>query len=185
MTALEVSPLIGLPDEARIRTSLIERGQIYGKLRGHHFLAFTDKREERQNERVVIDARVYHKYEEGQFPEYAKFEEIEGLTWEQSMNRHSSSLPSASTSFEEIDTSPLNDEQRLLAQPTARCFNIEQKKWQNLDITKLHEIPWAERPSTASFLLKTRRICCWLWLTVIILRRQSLSRTSLKARAKE
>jgi DNA replication protein DnaC len=145
MTALEVSPLVGLPDEAKIRRRLIERGQIYEQLRGHHFLAFTDKHEERKNERMVIDARAYHKYEEGRFPEYAKLEEIQGLTWEQSMNRYSSSLPSASTSSAELDLSPLSDEQRLLAQPTARCFNIEQKKWQNLDITKLHEIPWAER----------------------------------------
>jgi hypothetical protein len=145
LTALEVSPLMGLPDEATIRGSLIERGHIYEKLRGHHFLAYTDKHEERINERVVIDARAYHKHEMGRFPEYASLEEIKGLTWSQSMNRYSSSMPSASTSSSKIDLSPLTDEQRLLAQSTVRCFNIEKKIWQNLAITKLHEIPWAER----------------------------------------
>jgi hypothetical protein len=145
LTALEVSPLMGLPDEATIRGSLIERGHIYEKLRGHHFLAYTDKHEERINERVVIDARAYHKHEMGRFPEYASLEEIKGLTWSQSMNRYSSSMPSASTSSSKVDLSPLTDEQRLLAQSTVRCFNIEKKIWQNLAITKLHEIPWAER----------------------------------------
>jgi hypothetical protein len=144
MTALEVSPLVGLPDEAEIRESLVERGHIYEKLRGHHFLAFTDKHEERINERMVIDARAYHKHEVTRFPEYASLEEIHGLTWAQSMNRYSSSLPSASGSTAEIDLSPLTDDQRLLTQPTVRCFNIEKKKWQNLDVNKLHEIPWAE-----------------------------------------
>jgi hypothetical protein len=93
----------------------------------------------------VIDARAYHKHEMGRFPEYASLEEIKGLTWSQSMNRYSSSMPSASTSSSKIDLSPLTDEQRLLAQSTVRCFNIEKKIWQNLAITKLHEIPWAER----------------------------------------
>jgi hypothetical protein len=145
LTALEVSPLVGLADEAEIRASLIERGHLYEKLRGHHFLAYTDKHEEHMNERVVIDARAYHKHEICRFPEYASLEEIKGLTWAQSMNRYSSSLASASTTSSDIDLSPLTDEQRLLAQPTARCFNIEKKTWQDLAITKLHEIPWAER----------------------------------------
>jgi hypothetical protein len=140
-----VSPLGGLPDEVEIRKTLVERGDIYEKLRGHHFLAFTDKHEERINERVVIDARAYHKHEAGRFPEYASLDEIKGLTWAQAMNRYSSSLPSSSGSTAEIDLSPLTDEQRLLTQPTVRCFNIEKKKWENLAITKLHAIPWAER----------------------------------------
>jgi hypothetical protein len=145
MTALEVSPLVGLPEEEEIRRSLIERGHIYERLRGHHFLAFTDKHEERINERIVVDARAYHKHELGRFPEYASLDEIKGLTWAQSMNRYSSSLPSASGSTAEIDLSPLTDNQRLLTQPTVRCFNIVTKKWENLDVNKLHEIPWAER----------------------------------------
>jgi hypothetical protein len=145
LTALEVSPLVGLADEAVIRKSLIERGHIYERLRGHHFLAYTDGHEERINERMVIDARAYHKHETGRFPEYANLGEIKGLSWAQSMNRYSSTMPSASTSSSEINLTPLTDEQRLLAQPTVRCFNIEKKIWQNLAITKLHEIPWAER----------------------------------------
>jgi hypothetical protein len=145
LTALEVSPLVGLPNEAAVRASLVERGRLYEKLRGHHFLAYTDKHEERINERTVIDARAYHKHEIGRFPEYASLGEIKGLTWAQSMNRYSSSLASDSNISSKIDLSPLTDEQRLLAQPTARCFNIEKKKWQDLAITKLHDIPWAER----------------------------------------
>lgn len=145
LTALEVSPLVGEPDEAEIRRTLIERGRIYERLRGHHFLAYTDKHEERINERMVIDARAYHKHEICRFPEYASLEEIKGLTWAQSMNRYSSNLPSASGSTSDIDLSPLTDEQCLLTQPTVRCFNIEKKKWQYLAVTKLHQIPWAER----------------------------------------
>jgi hypothetical protein len=145
LTALEVSPLVGLANEVDIRASLIERGHIYEKLRGQHFLAYTDKHGEHINERVVIDARAYHKHEICRFPEYASLEEIKGLTWAQSMDRYSSSLPSASALSSDIDLSPLTDEQRLLAQPTARCFNIEEKRWQDLAIHKLHKIPWAER----------------------------------------
>jgi hypothetical protein len=145
LTALAVSPLSGLPDESDIRKKLIKRGRTYEKLRGHHFLAFTDKHEERTNQRMVIDARAYHKHQISRFPEYASLEEIYGLSWAQSMNRYSSTLPSASSSSAKIDLSPLTNDQCLLAQPKAWGFNIEKKKWEFLDITKLHEIPWAER----------------------------------------
>jgi hypothetical protein len=145
LTALDVSPLEGLPNESDIRKQLIERGRIYEKLRGHHFLAFTDKHDERVNQRMVVDARAYHKHEVRKFPEYASLEEIHGLSWSQSMNRYSATLPSASTSTAEIDLTPLTDVECLLAQPKARCFNIEKKFWEYLSITKLHEIPWAER----------------------------------------
>jgi hypothetical protein len=145
LTALEVSPLEGLQDESSIRKKLIERGRIYENLRGQHFLAFTDRHEERVNQRMVVDARAYHKHEVCSFPEYASLEEIHGLSWSQSMSRYSASLPSASTSTAKIDLTPLTDAECLLAQPRARCFNIEKKLWEFLDITKLHEIPWAER----------------------------------------
>jgi hypothetical protein len=124
---LAVSPLRELPDESNIRESVIERDRIYEKLRGHHFLAYTNKHEERVNQRVVIDARAYHKFEACRFPEYASLDKIHGLSWAQSMNRYSSTLPSASSSSVGIDLSPLTDEQCLLAQPKARCFNIEKK----------------------------------------------------------
>jgi hypothetical protein len=127
LTALAVSPLRELPDESNIRESVIERGRIYEKLRGHHFLAYTNKHEERVNQRVVIDARAYHKFEACRFPAYASLDEIHGLSWAQSMNRYSSTLPSASSSSVGIDLSPMTDEQCLLAQPKARCFNIEKK----------------------------------------------------------
>jgi hypothetical protein len=145
LTALAVSPLVGLPDEANIRKSVIERGRLYEKLRGHHFLAYTDKHEERINQRMVVDARAYYKHELCRFPEYASLDEIKGLSWAQSMNRYSSTIPSASAASAEIDLSPLTEDQCLLTQPKARCFNIEKKLWEFLDITKLHDIPWAER----------------------------------------
>ncbi|EAT83967.1 hypothetical protein SNOG_08799 [Parastagonospora nodorum SN15] len=53
--------------------------------------------------------------------------------------------PLLEKSFEKIDLSPLTEDQCLLTQPKARCFNIEKKLWEFLDITKLHDIPWAER----------------------------------------
>ena len=99
----------------QIFVRLIARGRIYEDLRGHHFLAFTDNHEERRNERMVIDARAYYKHEASEFPQYASLEEIGRLTWAQSMNRYSSTLPSASTPSAELDLSPLTDEQRLLA----------------------------------------------------------------------
>ncbi|KAF2828993.1 P-loop containing nucleoside triphosphate hydrolase protein [Ophiobolus disseminans] len=144
LISLAVSPLNGLPDETSIRKDLIQRGRIYERLRGQHFLAFTDKHGERANERMVVDARALYKYEASSFPEYASLEEIARLTWAQSMNRYSSSLPSASASSMETDLSPLTDEQRLLAEPTVWSFNIEKKKWEWLDVTKFHEIAWAE-----------------------------------------
>lgn len=145
LTALAVSPLVGLPDEANIRKDVIERGRLYEKLRGHHFLAYTDKHEERINQRMVIDARAFYKHELCRFPEYTSLDQIHGLSWAQSMNRYSSNVPSASAAPAEIDLSPLTEDQCLLAQPQVRCFNIERKLWEFLDITKLHDIPWAER----------------------------------------
>jgi SpoVK/Ycf46/Vps4 family AAA+-type ATPase len=39
----------------------------------------------------------------------------------------------------------MTDEQCLLSVHYVKCFNIEKKKWEKLDVTKLHEIPWADR----------------------------------------
>jgi hypothetical protein len=152
LTSLAVSPLNGLPDETSIRQSMIERGRIYERLRGQHFLAFTDKSEDRVNERVVVDHRAYYRHELPQFPQYASLNETGRLTWTQSMNRYSPAsgpmvpmVPGAPASSVEDDLSPMTDEQCLLAHPLAYCFKVEKKQWELLDITKLHEISWAER----------------------------------------
>jgi hypothetical protein len=79
LTALEVSPLDGLPNQIDIRKRLIARGRWFEELRGHFFKAFSDQHEERVNQRMVIDARAYHKYET-EFPNYAKLSEIGQLT---------------------------------------------------------------------------------------------------------
>ncbi|KAL1798795.1 hypothetical protein ACET3X_002832 [Alternaria dauci] len=143
LTALEVSPLDSIPNEEQVRERLIKRGRTFEKLRGHFFKAFTDEHEERVNERMVIDARAYHKFEAPSFPDYAKLSEVGQLTWAQSMNRYSSSVPSTAGSPMEVDLSPMTDEECLLAVHCVRCFDIEKKKWQRLDVTKIHEIPWA------------------------------------------
>jgi hypothetical protein len=164
LTALDVSPLEGLPDQENIRERLTRRGRksylctkscdtcadfihqfvgTFEGLRGHFFKAFTDQQEERVNERMVADARVYHKYESA-FPEYAKLSEIGQLTWAQSMNRYSSSVPSAPGAPIELDLSPMTDDECLLAVHYVKCFDIERKKWERLDVTKIHEIPWAK-----------------------------------------
>ncbi|KAH7395314.1 P-loop containing nucleoside triphosphate hydrolase protein [Phaeosphaeria sp. MPI-PUGE-AT-0046c] len=53
--------------------------------------------------------------------------------------------PLLEKSFETVDSIQKTGHQRLLTQPKVRCFNIEKKKWENLAVTKLHQIPWAER----------------------------------------
>jgi hypothetical protein len=144
ITALAVSPLDGLPDEQRIRQRLIERGRAFEKLRGNFFKAFTDEHEERVNERMVIDAKAYHKYERYQsFPDYASLSEIGPLTWAQSMNRYSSSVTKDPGSSMQTDLPPMTDEQCLLAVHYVKCFNIAKKKFERHDVTKIHEIPWA------------------------------------------
>jgi len=167
LTALAVSPLVGLPDVANIRKIVIERGRLYEKLRGHHFLAYTDKHEERINQRMVIDTLAYYKHELCRFPEYASLDEIHGLSWAQSMNQYSSTVPSASAASAEIDLSPLTEDQCLLAQPKVRCFNIERKLWEFLDIAKLHDIPGQNARSTASFSRKMRKTYYLLLWTAI------------------
>ncbi|KAI4670827.1 uncharacterized protein J4E88_009579 [Alternaria novae-zelandiae] len=145
LTALDVSPLEGLPDQESIRERLIKRGRRFEELRGHFFKAFTDQHEERVNERMVIDARAYHKHQPAiPLPAYAKLSEIGQLTWAQSMNRYSSSVPSTPGSRIELDLSPMTDDECLLAVHYVKCFDIEKKKWEKLDVTKIHEIPWAE-----------------------------------------
>jgi hypothetical protein len=144
LTALEVSPLNGLAGEEKIRERLIKRGRTFEQLRGQFFKAFTDQHEERLNERMVIDARAYHKYETLSFPDYAQLSEIGQLTWAQSMNRYSSSVPSILGSTIEVDLSPMTDDECLLAVHYVKCFDIEKKEWQKLDVTKIHEIPWAQ-----------------------------------------
>ncbi|KAF2027655.1 P-loop containing nucleoside triphosphate hydrolase protein [Setomelanomma holmii] len=145
LSALEVSPMNGLPDQVELCKDLIERGRVYEKLRGQFFMAFTDLHAERRNERMVIGARAYYKHEKsGQFPEYASLTEIGRLTWAQSMNRYSSALPSALASSVAVDLSPMTDAQCLLTQAKVHCFNIEAKKWEELDLTKLHNIKWAQ-----------------------------------------
>ncbi|KAI4961701.1 hypothetical protein J4E86_000730 [Alternaria arbusti] len=145
LTALDVSPLEDLPDQKIIRERLIKRGRRFEALRGHFFKAFTDQHEERVNERMVIDARAYHKYQPAiPFPEYAKLSEIGQLTWAQSMERYSASVPNTPGSPIELDLSPMTNDECLLAVHYVKCFDIEKKKWERLDVTKIHEIPWAE-----------------------------------------
>ncbi|RAR00801.1 P-loop containing nucleoside triphosphate hydrolase protein [Stemphylium lycopersici] len=165
LTALEASPLEGLPEEDVVRKRLISRGRIFEKLRGHFFKAFTNEHEERVNDRVIIDARAYHKYgpsfresnnaspycpphphhDRSEFPNYAKLSEIGQLTWVQSMNRYSSAVTDTSGKPMEIDLTPMTDDQCLLAVHYVKCFNIEKKRFEKLDVTKIHDIPWAER----------------------------------------
>ena len=146
LTALDVSPLRDHPDKDEIRKSLIERGRVFEKLRGQHFLAYTDEHNERVNERTIIDARVYHKFAvpSDPFPSFANLNEVAPLTWAQSMNRYSSNPQSDAESPMAIDLSPLTDEQCLLAVSKVKCYNIETKKWQKLDVLKFHEIPWSK-----------------------------------------
>ncbi|KAF1846405.1 P-loop containing nucleoside triphosphate hydrolase protein [Cucurbitaria berberidis CBS 394.84] len=143
LTALEVSPLEGLPAEYEIREKVVRRGRTFEKLRGHFFMAFTDEHLERTNERMVIDARAYHKYEAA-FPNYASLSEIGQLTWAQSMNRYSPSVPITPGAPIKVDLSPMTDEQCLLAVSTVKCFNIQKKRWEMLDVTRIHEIAWAQ-----------------------------------------
>jgi hypothetical protein len=39
----------------------------------------------------------------------------------------------------------MTDKECLLAVHYVRGFDIEKKKWLKLDVTKIHEIPWAKR----------------------------------------
>ncbi|KAF2645917.1 P-loop containing nucleoside triphosphate hydrolase protein [Massarina eburnea CBS 473.64] len=149
VTALQVSPLEAHPDRKSIETELIGRGRTFEKLRGQFFMAYSNEHDERLNERTMVDARAFYKYgpqdrygSREKFPHYAKLSEIGRLTWAQSMNRYSSTIDDEVDM--EVDLSPLTEEQCLLCVPTVRCFNIETKNWEELDLTKLHEIPWSE-----------------------------------------
>jgi hypothetical protein len=144
-SALAVAPLKLHPDKETIRSSLVQRGKTFEKLRGQHFMAYTDEHAERINERTMIDARAYHKFSEYErFPDFASLEEIGHLTWDQSMNRYSSLYMERSSSRMEADIYPLTDEQLLLAVPTVKTFNINRKKWTKQDLTNFHEIPWSK-----------------------------------------
>jgi len=146
LTSLEVSPLSGLADQDKIRQELVDRGRVYERLRGQYFMAFTDKLNDRVNERVMIDARAFYRDEILQGPVYASLNESGRLTWAQAMNRYASSMvPAAYGVPVELDVSDMTDEQCLLAQPKVCCFKIEKKSWEFLDITKLHEIAFAEQ----------------------------------------
>ncbi|KAF2795057.1 P-loop containing nucleoside triphosphate hydrolase protein [Melanomma pulvis-pyrius CBS 109.77] len=148
LTALDVSPLRDHPDKEEISASLIQRGRTFEKLRGQFFLAFTDEHNERVNERTIIDARAYHKYSNcphDPFPAFANLAEMSRLTWAQSMSRYSSNPQNETEAPMEVDLAPLTDKQCLLAVPTVKCYNIETKKWAELDLLKFHEIPWSER----------------------------------------
>lgn len=88
-TALDIAPLGHFEDQASIRKELIARGRLFEKLRGQHFLAYSDKDVERLNERVMVDALAYHKFAGPSFPVYTSLEEMGRLTWNQSMQRFS------------------------------------------------------------------------------------------------
>jgi hypothetical protein len=144
-STLDVAPIELHPDKETIRLSLIQRGKIFEKLRGQHFVAHTDEHAERINERTMIDARAYHKFgRKEDFPEFAALDEIGHLTWGQSMNRYSSLSMEQSSSPMEVDLTPLTDEQLLLAVPTVKTFNIDRKEWAKQDLMKFHEIPWSK-----------------------------------------
>jgi hypothetical protein len=127
LTALEVSPPDGLPNQQSIRKRLIARGRNWEELRGHFFKAFSDQHEERVNERMVIHARAYHKYET-EFPNYAKLSEIGQLTWAQSMNRYSSIVPSAPGSPMQVDLTPMTDEECLIDSPLRQVLQHREEE---------------------------------------------------------
>ncbi|ORY04653.1 P-loop containing nucleoside triphosphate hydrolase protein [Clohesyomyces aquaticus] len=144
-SALNVAPLELHPDKEILRSSLIQRGRVFERLRGQQFMAYTDEHAERINERTMIDARAYHKFSQKEgFPEFAALDEIGHLTWDQSRNRYSSLYMEHFSSPMGVDLTPLTDEQCLLAVPTVKSFNIETKKWMKQDLTKFHEIPWSK-----------------------------------------
>ncbi|KAH7116161.1 hypothetical protein B0J11DRAFT_593912 [Dendryphion nanum] len=147
LTALDVSPLRINPDKESIKAKLVARGRTFEKLRGQFFMAYSDPHNERINERTIIDARSYHKfsYSRETFPHFAKLSEIGPLTWAQSMNRYSSNPGPNSKDPMKLALAPLTDHECMLAVSTVKCFNIETKKWAQLDLTKFHEIPWSEQ----------------------------------------
>jgi hypothetical protein len=145
LTALSISPLDSHPDKEQIRAFLIERGRIFEKLRGQLFMAFTNEQEEIVNRRTVIDARAFHKHGPEGFPAFASLSESGHLTWAQSMNRYSSNPQTREDSPMIVDMAQLTDEQCMLTVATVKCYGIESKKWDKLDLTKFHEISWSEK----------------------------------------
>jgi hypothetical protein len=131
-TALDVAPLRFFPDKNAIQKDLIARGRLFEKYRGQHFLAYTSAHEERANERIMIDAGAYYKFEkELKFPSYAELDEIGRLNWAQSMNRESTKEETEGI-IAEADLGPLTDDQCLICLPTVHGFNIENKEWGTL-----------------------------------------------------
>ncbi|KAI8942807.1 hypothetical protein NX059_000850 [Plenodomus lindquistii] len=169
LTALAVAPLGSSSDQNAIRNTLVERGRLFEKFRGQSFKAFTSHYEERVNERVIIDARTYYKFDRAA-PKFADLTETGQLTWEQSMSRHAPGMPVHPAMLpphpgmmpplpgmeflpdprdnhvnDEPPPPPMTEEQCLLAVGTVPGFLIQKKKWEDLDVTKIHDIPWSER----------------------------------------
>lgn len=158
-TSLDVAPLLFFPDKDALQKDLIARGRLFEKVRGQHFLAYTNAQEQRANERIMVDARAYYKFAlQSKFPSCRDLGEIGRLTWDQSMDRVSTEakrpqsfsvsdgLNTRRTNYTpiarsvsqneasdggspEAKSSSLTDEQCLLCIPTVHGFSMETQDW--------------------------------------------------------
>ncbi|KAI1206536.1 uncharacterized protein F4807DRAFT_438357 [Annulohypoxylon truncatum] len=150
---LEIHPLSYEPDPKKVKERLVKRGQKFQSLRGCFFRTREDFNVTR---RVIIDNYAYHKFETGHVPTYTKLSG-QSPTDEDSSDsedhvevgtRGLSDLPSHITrasptqSERNEDLTPLTDDECFLCVPTMKGFDVQEKKWHDIQVDCLESITW-------------------------------------------
>ncbi|KAI0411236.1 hypothetical protein F5X98DRAFT_380959 [Xylaria grammica] len=148
-----IYPLSHDPDPEELRERLVQRGRKFESLRGYFFMTREDFNVTR---RVIIDNYAYHRFKDHRVPTYARLggqsftddsspdseddaqTAIQGLPLSPSRTRKGRSLDSE----RKEDLRPLTNEECLLCVPTMKGFDVQEKKWQNIQVDELESIRW-------------------------------------------
>ncbi|KAI0109003.1 P-loop containing nucleoside triphosphate hydrolase protein [Nemania sp. FL0031] len=152
ITSLAVFPISFLEDEVSYRASMVARGKIFEKLRGYHFMIANGTKisptahEDPQVVRhpiagkVCIDTYAYYQSSDRPLPRLKPLPQDEGSQEGENENITKRNNTTGSGDLEETSDNkgpmkrvenlqPLTDDQRLLATPWVRGFDLTSKEW--------------------------------------------------------
>ena len=168
VTSLPVFPISFLEDEASYRASMIERGRIFERLRGFHFMVASGTKisiedgepmQRPVSGRVCVDAYAYYTSNDIVKPtlDVSRDQDAPGkhatktpIDTEVNASKTNEDPKFATVRVEKNTTaekrvenlSPFTDEQHLLATPWVRAFDLKTKQWCEVRVDELTPVAW-------------------------------------------
>ncbi|KAI0446361.1 P-loop containing nucleoside triphosphate hydrolase protein [Xylaria telfairii] len=178
VSSLPVFPISFLEDEASYKASMIDRGKIFEKLRGYHFMKADGVKISVESDtpirrpitgKVCIDAYAYYTSCNIVKPDLKPFSPAEDIQDTSTPSSDWSGDDGASDTSSEAEApgdsrftaikveedaavkgpmkrvenlEPLTDDQRLLATPWVKGFDLKSKQWCELRVDELQPMTW-------------------------------------------